>query len=280
MIAQNVFLNGCMLAYDDVGTGPVIVLIHGFPLNRTMWRPQLGDLVAAGYRVIAPDLRGFGESDAPDGPFSMDIFSDDIVGLLDHLEIEQAVVAGMSMGGYILFNLLARYPDRINGAVFIVTRSVADDEAGRARRLQLATDVLKFGPQVVADSFHPLMFAPGTVEVRPKLAEEVYGWMVSTASRGLSGGLLAMRERQEATSMLQSIITPSLVIAAEQDQACPIEHPRMIANGIRGSQLEIIADAGHLVNLEQPNWFNHTLLDFLRGISPTLLNDGTIGCHC
>ena len=149
MIAKNAFINGNMIAYDDVGTGPAVMLIHGFPLNRSMWRPQLGDLVAAGYRVITPDLRGFGESDVPDGTYSMDLFSDDLVGLLDHLEIEQAVVAGMSMGGYVLFNLLVRYPERISGAVFVVTRSVADDEAGRARRLQLATELLRFGPQVV-----------------------------------------------------------------------------------------------------------------------------------
>lgn len=280
MIAQSAFLNGIRLAYDDVGTGPVIVLLHGFPLNRTMWRPQLGDLVAAGYRVITLDLRGFGESDEPDGPYSMELFSDDLVSLLDHLEIEHAIVAGMSMGGYVLFNLLIRYPERVSGAVFAVTRSVADDEAGRARRLQLATEVLKFGPQVVADSFHPLMFAPGTVEARPKLAEEVYGWMVTTGSRGLAGGLLAMRERQDVTPLLPSMTKPSLVIGAEQDRACPIEHPRMIADGINGSRLEIIADAGHLVNLEQPNRFNHCLLEFLRKISPTPLNDGTVGCHC
>ncbi|QOX78148.1 alpha/beta fold hydrolase [Trichlorobacter lovleyi] len=280
MIAKNAFINGNMIAYDDVGTGPAVMLIHGFPLNRSMWRSQLGDLVAAGYRVITPDLRGFGESDAPDGTYSMDLFSDDLISLLDHLEIEQAVAAGMSMGGYVLFNLLARYPERISGAVFVVTRSVADDEAGRARRLQLATELLRFGPQVVADSFHPLMFAPGTVEARPKLAEEVYGWMVANPSRGLAGGLIAMRERPDVTPLLQSITTPSLVIAAEQDKACPLEHPRMIANNISGSRLEVIADAGHLVNLEQPNGFNHCLLEFLCKVAPTALNDGTIGCHC
>lgn len=280
MISQTVFLNGISLAYDDVGTGPVILLIHGFPLNRSMWRPQLGDLVAAGYRVITPDLRGFGDSDEPDGPYSMDLFSDDLIGLLDHLEISHAVVAGMSMGGYVLFNLLERFPERISAAVFVVTRSVADDEAGRARRLQLAGEVLKFGPQVVADLFHPLMFAPGTVAARPKLAEEVYGLMVNTGSRGLSGGLLAMRERPDVTPLLRSIRTPSLVIGAEQDLACPVEHPRMIADGIPGSRLELIADAGHLVNLEQPNQFNLLLLDFLRVSCPTLLNDGSIGCHC
>ena len=280
MITHHAFLNGITIAYTDIGAGPVVMLIHGFPLGRAMWRPQLGDLVAAGYRVIAPDLRGFGETDEPDGSYCMELFSDDLIELLDHLGVEQATVAGMSMGGYVLFNLLSRYPERISAAVFAVTRSVADDEAGKARRLQLATDLLKFGPQVVADSFHPLMFAPKTVELRPKLAEEVYGWMVTTGSRGLAGGLNAMRERPDVTPLLGQISVPSLVIGAAQDKACPLEHPRMIAAGISNSRLEIIADAGHLANLEQPNQFNHYLLDFLRTVAPTTLNDGTIGCQC
>ncbi len=280
MISQTAFLNGVNVAYTDVGTGPAVMLIHGFPLNRSMWKPQLGDLVAAGYRVIAPDLRGFGESDEPDGACSIELFSDDLTALLDYLEISQAVCVGMSMGGYLLFNLLKRYPERVCGAVFVVTRSVADDEAGRARRLQLATDAVRFGPQVVADSFHPLMFADHTVALRPKLAEEVYGWMVSTGSRGLAGGLSAMREREDATVLLETITVPSLVIGAGQDKACALEHPRMIAAGISNSRLEIIDDAGHLVNLEQPNRFNSCLLDFFRLICPTLLNDENIGCRC
>lgn len=104
--------------------------------------------------------------------------------------------------------------------------------------------------------------------------------MVANPSRGLAGGLFAMRERPDVTPLLPSITAPSLVIAAEQDKACPLEHPRMIANNISASQLEVIADAGHLVNLEQPNGFNHCLLEFLRKVAPTTLNDGTIGCHC
>lgn len=280
MVARNAFLNGINLAYDDVGGGPAVLLIHGFPLSRAMWRPQLGDLVAAGYRVVAPDLRGFGDSDGGDGPYSMELFADDLIALLDHLELQQAVVAGMSMGGYVLFNLLERYPERIKAAVFCTTRCRADDEAARQRRLQLASDVTKFGPQAVADSFHELLFAPTTIEERPKLAAEVYGWMVATASGGLAGGLLAMRERADVTASLARIAVPTLVIAAEQDRACPLEHPRMIASGIAGSRLEVLSGAGHLVNLEQPNQFNLCLLDFLRTASPSPLNDGSVGCQC
>ena len=261
------FINGITMAYDEAGEGPPILLIHGFPLNRRMWRPQLNKLPLSGYRVIVPDLRGFGESDAPEGPYSMELFADDIVGLMDHLEIEQAVIGGMSMGGYVLYNLLERYPERLRAAIFITTRCTADDEAGKARRLQLATDVRKFGPQMVADAFVKLLFAPGTQLERPKLVEEVYGWMAETDSRGLAGGLLAMRDRKDYCPFLGSIAIPALAIGAEGDQAAPPETARAIAAGIPGCKLAIIPNAGHLANLEDVKAFNAAVLEFLAGLA-------------
>jgi len=259
-------VNGISLAYDETGTGSPLLLIHGFPLSRRMWRPQMNKLPRAGFRVIAPDLRGFGDSEAPEGPYSMDVFADDIIGLLDHLGIDQAVVGGMSMGGYVLFNLLERYPDRVNGAIFIVTRATADDEAAQARRLQLAGDVRKFGPHVVADAFIKLLFAPGSEEERPKLVEEVYGWMVGNDSRGLAGGLLAMRERRGYLHQLGSLSVPALAIGAELDQAAPPDTSRVIAAGIPGCRLAIIPSAGHLANLEDVKAFNQPIIEFMAAL--------------
>jgi 3-oxoadipate enol-lactonase len=280
MVSTSALVNGIMLAYDDVGSGPVVLLIHGFPLNRQMWRPQMAILVAAGYRVIAPDLRGFGDSDVTDAPCSMDLLADDLVELLDHLGVSQAAVVGMSMGGYLLFNLLERYPQRVQAAVFAVTRAVADDAEGRAARRRMADEVAKFGPQVVADRFQQLLFAPGTETERPRLAEDVYGWMVATASSGLAGGLLAMGQRRDATALLPTITAPSLAIGAAQDRACPPEHLQAIADAIPGCRLCIIPGAGHLVNLEQPGDFNRTLLGFLREALPTPLNLPDLACDC
>jgi pimeloyl-ACP methyl ester carboxylesterase len=259
-------VNGITLTYDDRGSGLPLLLIHGFPLSRQMWRPQLGTLSDAGFRVIAPDLRGFGESDAPDGPYSMELFADDLVALMDHLGIESAVVGGMSMGGYVLFNLLERYPERIRGACFIVTRANADDEAVKERRLALARDVMKFGLKVVADAFEPLLFAEESMFERPKLVSDVYRWMSANDSRGVAGGLLAMRERKDYTELLSGFSIPALAIGAAEDKAAPPENARIIAAGVPGCRLAVIPHAGHMANLENPGAFNAAMLEFLRSL--------------
>jgi pimeloyl-ACP methyl ester carboxylesterase len=261
-------INGITIGYDDRGSGPAICLIHGFPLDRRMWGPQVIALASAGYRVITPDLRGFGESDVPHGPFSMDIFADDMVALIDHLDIGRAIVGGMSMGGYVLLNLLERYPARVAAACFIVSRSGVDDEAGKERRLSMAREVMKSGPRMVADQFEKILFVTKTAKARPELVAEVYGWMMEKDAAGVAGGLLAMRGRKDYTGLLNSFHLPTLVIGAEEDQAVPAENARTLAQGLPQSRLCIIPGAGHLANLEQPNAFNNCLIEFLRGLSP------------
>ena len=145
-------INGMSLAYSDRGKGLPLVLIHGFPLCRKMWRPQAEALARAGCRVITPDLRGFGESRLTSDTVSMDIYADDIVALLDHLGIDKAVVGGMSMGGYILLNLLERYPDRVAAPLFIATKAGGDDDAGKARRTALAEETRNRGSLPVVPS--------------------------------------------------------------------------------------------------------------------------------
>ncbi len=259
-------INDVSLAYDDSGSGPAIVLIHGFPLNRRMWQPQSKALAEAGFRVIVPDLRGFGESSAPAGPYSMSVFADDIVGLLDHLGIEKAMIAGMSMGGYVLFNLLERHPGRAAAAIFIVTRAGDDDYEGKARRTKLAHAVAEEGPQVVTDVFTDLVFAEATLARQPELVQKAAGWMRAVQPHGLQGGLLAMRDRKDFTPDLPALNLPALVIGAEKDRAIPIEQSRIIARGLPRATFCAIADAGHLANLEQPEAFNKCLLDFVRTV--------------
>ncbi len=256
-----------MLKYDEQGTGCPVVLIHGFPLCRAMWQPQMAALADAGFRVICPDLPQFGESSMTAEPASMSTYADAVIGLLDELGIETAVVGGMSMGGYVLLNLLERYPDRLRGAMFLVTRASADDVAGKEKRTALAAEVSGGNRMIVPETFAGILFAPGTTQIRPELAAQVRQWMEAMSLDGVVAALLAMRDRADYMEKLADFALPALVVGAEQDQAVPHEHSRALADGLPNSTLEILPAAGHMVNLEQPALFNQTLLRFLRQFS-------------
>lgn len=261
-------VNGFTMAYDDVGSGPAVVLIHGFPLCRHMWRQQAKALVEAGYRAVLPDLRGFGESETSDGPYAMSVFADDIIALLDHLGIEKAAVAGMSMGGYILLDLLEHYPRRVAAAGFIVTRAGADDEAGKVRRTKLAHAVQETGPQVVTEAFESVLFAEATSIRQPELVAEVREWMAGTSRKGLEGALLAMRDRQDYSGVLGAFDLPALVVRGEDDRLVPRSDAESLAKELPRATLCAIPGGGHLANLEQPDSFNRCLLRFLHKVLP------------
>jgi pimeloyl-ACP methyl ester carboxylesterase len=262
-------VNGLVMAWDDVGSGPAVVLIHGFPLCRRMWKPQVPALTAAGYRVIACDLRGFGESESVGSGLSMDLLADDVAALLDHLGIERAVIGGMSMGGYVLLNLIDRHPQRVAAALFMVTRAAADDEPGKLRRTSLAQEVAKGRPEVVTEAFEEILFASDVPSTRPDLIARVRTWMEATAPEGLKGGLLAMRDRRDYVDLLGNFNVPSLVIGAERDRAVPLEHSSVLAQGLPAARLCIIPGAGHMANLEQPEAFNRCVLEFLHHLKTT-----------
>jgi pimeloyl-ACP methyl ester carboxylesterase len=256
-------VNGINLYYEDEGTGTSLLLIHGFPLSSKIWREQI-ERLKTGFRIIAPDLRGFGHSDAPPCGYSMDTYADDIAALMDHLDIESAVVCGMSMGGYVLLNLLDRYPGRVRGACFMVTRGGADDEAGKERRTALAEAVMKSGVKVIAELFGKILFAPGTAESRPEIAAEVAGIMLGMKREGLAGGLLSMRERPDYFEKLAGFDIPSLVIGGAKDQAIPVEESLILAERLPNASLCLIPEAGHMAMMEQPEAVNRALKDFLK----------------
>lgn len=259
-------INGSTLAYGDRGNGLPLVLIHGFPLCRKMWRPQAEALDRAGCRVITPDLRGFGESALSSVSLSMDDHADDIVGLMDHLGIDRAVVGGMSMGGYVLLNLLERYPERVAASLFSTTRAGGDDDAGKARRTALAEACRAQGIEPVAEAFRPLLFAPETLKDNPELVEEVCGWIRASDPLGAAAALIAMRDRKDYVALLGGFSQPALVIGAEQDRAAPVEHSHTIAEGLPEAELCILHGGGHMVNLEQPAGYNDAVLEFLAGL--------------
>ncbi len=251
------------LAYDEQGLGLPVVLVHGFPLNRRMWQPQIGVLASSGCRVICPDLEGFGESPLSGQPVTMSLYADGLIRLFDRLDIDKAVVGGMSMGGYVLLNLVERFPERLLGAIYLVTRAAADDAAGREKRTMLAAEVENGSLLAVPDAFVQVLFAPQTTQEKPELVSEVRQWMESTPAKGMIGGLLAMRDRVDYIERLDGLNVPSLVVGAELDMAVPPEHARILAGGLPDAELKIIPGAGHMANLERPDLFNQTLLEFL-----------------
>jgi len=267
---KNATVNDITMAYDDCGAGPPLLLIHGFPLNRQMWQAQLLPIAKAGYRVIAPDLRGFGASEAPPDGYTMDGFADDLVALMDALQIRRAAVGGMSMGGYILLDLLDRYPERVSAACFIATKSSADDEEGRARRSALAAQAERLGANPIIKNFAELLFAPETMQSQPELIARVTSWMRSTPPCALAGGLLAMRDRKEYTPLLPGFSQPTLVVVGTEDRAASHTAVELFQKGLASCQSRVIAGAGHMVNMEKPQEFNETLLGFLDGIRDSL----------
>jgi 3-oxoadipate enol-lactonase len=263
---MQVELNGFSLHYEDCGAGTPLLLIHGFPLSAATWREQTAGL-AGQFRVIAPDLRGFGRSAVPQGAGTMNLYADDMIALLDHLGLERAAVCGMSMGGYVLLNLLERYPQRVSGACFMVTKAGADDEEGRARRLLLAEEVLASGAAAAAAAFSKVLFAPETAADRPELVAEVLQIMMAAKPAGLAFGLLAMSERADYSGRMDICKVPAVIIGAEEDMAIPPAESRKLAAALPESRLHIIPGAGHMVMMEQPAEVNRILMEFLSRMS-------------
>jgi 3-oxoadipate enol-lactonase len=235
-----------------------------------MWNGQLAS-VPAGWRFIAPDLRGFGASEAgTNADFSMDLFADDIIGLMDHLHIDQAVFCGLSMGGYIAFSLVDRYPDRVRALILAATRAGADDAAAKKGRIELAAKTRAEGVQAVVNSMLPKLVAGATRIQRPAAFSQVRSMMESTNAETMARSLEAMSKRKDYTRELNKIRVSALVVRGDQDEIIPKGDIEVIARSIRGTRIEVIQNVGHLPNLEAPDVFNHTLHQFLRLLPPAL----------
>ena len=254
------------MVFDDMGRGQTVLLIHGFPLCRRMWQPQVQSLVDAGCRVVAPDLPGFGDSPSLGPPWTMDLYGDAIIALLDRLGIEQVVAGGMSMGGYILLNLLDRFPKRVTAAIFIATRAGIDGPVAKERRTRLSQEVLEGKSQSVQEAFSGILFAPSTLSSRPELIREVGRWMTLPPPEGLAAGLIAMRDRPDYTDRLREFKQPSLVIGGVEDLAMGVDPVRHLVKHLPFAQLCLVPEAGHLVNLERPKEVNARILGFLAGL--------------
>ncbi len=260
------YVNGIDLAYSDEGHGAPIVFLHAFPLNRTMWEPQVTGL-ADRYRVITIDIRGNGESDAPMWRYTLDQSVEDIKGLLDQLAISKATFVGLSMGGYILFALYRKHPALIQAFVLADTRATADMPEAKAARFSMAQIAYHRGLSAIADLMLPKLLSPASCEHRADLQDHLRTIITDNQVSGIVGDLMAMEERPDSTPLLASLTVPTLVIVGEEDVASPPEEVEGMAKQIPCSTFVRIPHAGHLSNMENPDAFNSAILTFLTSLN-------------
>jgi pimeloyl-ACP methyl ester carboxylesterase len=273
-----------------------LVLLHAFPLSADMWAPQLAS-PPPGWQVVAPDLRGFGESDAdsdvsPTAGLTLDDYARDVLALLEHLQVRDAVVGGLSLGGYVVFALLrllggagqaslgargappprARdpldllYSPGIAGLVLADTRPQADSDEGRGARLRMAEMVDREGATGLARAIIPKLVDEATARRRPAAVESVRQMILTARPEAIKGALYRMMNRPDSTDQLAGITHPTLIIVGEGDTLTPPEVSRDMHARIPGASLAVLPESGHIANLEQPETFGRALDHFLDRI--------------
>jgi 3-oxoadipate enol-lactonase len=251
-------LNSGSMNYLDHGNGPAVLLIHAFPLNNDMWDLQLSALLG-GFRVIAPDLRGFGESQPPSS-WTMETAADDLKALLDHLGVESCAMVGVSIGGYIELAFWSRYPDRVRQLVISNSRARADNETEKSARNEMIAAIQQGGAAILPDRMLARLLQPKPTADAVRRVR----LMIERADAAAAiDALTAMRDRPDFSSLLPRIDCPVLVIAGENDAIIKPEESRRVADAIPSARFVEIPDSGHLSNLENPDAFNDALLNFL-----------------
>jgi pimeloyl-ACP methyl ester carboxylesterase len=253
-------VRGLDTTFDDTG-GPHVplVLIHGFPLDRTVWAAQAKGLGRAA-RVIAPDLRGFGGTPLPDGPVSMDTYAADVAALLDALGVDRAVVGGVSMGGYVAFAFRRLFPARVRALVLVDTRPGPDAAEGRKARDEMAALARSAGAAAVAARMLPKMVGSGAA---PDYGRSLSGLMSRQPVAGIVAALGAMRDRADSTPDLARIAVPALVVSGAEDALVPKTEAEAMAKAIPGARLALLPGVGHLPNFEAPAAFDEAVRAFL-----------------
>jgi pimeloyl-ACP methyl ester carboxylesterase len=266
------------LAHDDVGGGPAIVLLHGYPFNRSMWREQIEFLSAQGYRAIAPDLRGLGESVVktslcePNGgdpglklvpPASMTDMARDVAALMNELKIGSAIICGLSMGCYVAFEITHLFPTRCRALILCGPKAPGPDETERINREAQALRVLAEGMEFAVESISTMLLAKRTVREKSDVVRRVSEMVLSTDPRGAAAAQRGMVTRRDYSDDLAKIDVPTLIVAGREDGVRTPEDAEFIDERVPNSQLIVIDDAGHLMNMEQPEIFNRALLGFL-----------------
>jgi len=263
----NIKANNITVSYNDEGpdNAPVIIFIHGFPLNKSMWENQEKAL-KDNYRVITYDIRGHGNSELGAIDFSIDLFVKDLLCFMDALKIEKTIICGLSMGGYIALNAIENHPERFSALILSDTNCTADTYAGKEKRMNAIKSIKENGVEELANYLIPNLFAAESFNRDLKEIQDVREMIVKTSTQSLYNSLHALAERKETCGKLSEIKVPVLIIVGTEDVITPLDAARFMQSKIKGSLLRIIEHAGHLSNLENPYEFNSQLKKFVKSL--------------
>jgi pimeloyl-ACP methyl ester carboxylesterase len=269
--ARTVDLDGISIAFDEAGDGPGTVLfVHGHPFDRSMWRPQLAALASAGWRVLAPDLRGYGRSAVVPGVTPMEAFAADLMGLLDRRGIDRAVVAGLSMGGQIAMECARLYPARVSALVLAATFPRAETVEGQQARRAMADRLEREGMSGYADETLPRMIAPASITALPDVAAHVLSMMRAAPPAGAAAALRGRALRPPYEDTLRQFDGPALIVAGTEDAFTTRADVDAMHGALAHSELVWMEGVGHMPNLERPEAFIAALLRFLRRVFPAI----------
>ncbi|MDP3394994.1 alpha/beta fold hydrolase [Sediminibacterium sp.] len=256
-------VNNFHLSYDDVGEGSTpIICLHGFPFDKTMWKGQL-DFLESKNRIIACDIRGFGKSTDETSYLSIDLFSEDLIAFMDALNIDKAIICGLSMGGFIALNALKRFPDRFEALILCDTQCIADSLEVHEKRYEIIDEINTNGVANFNEGFIKSVFHKDSITNKKELVEKLRGVVFANSENIIKKGLVALAERSETCSTLNEIAIPTLIICGSEDEVTPLVQSESMLSTIKDSILHVIHNAGHVSNLEQSQEFNEQLLNFL-----------------
>jgi pimeloyl-ACP methyl ester carboxylesterase len=254
----------------DVGDGTPLVLLHAFPLSSAMWLAQREGL-AARFRVLTPDLRGFGGSPLGADEPSIDAMADDVAALLDAKSIDRAIIGGLSMGGYVTLAFCRRYPDRVLGSVLADTKATEDAEPARAARIRIAERLESDGnASILLEDLLPRLVGPTTMRHRALVYGRVRGLVQSTPPLAAAWAQRAMAARTDSTGALAEFRAPTLVLHGAEDAIISEQDARTMAEALPNAELIVIPGSGHLTAVEQPQLFNDAVTEFGAALTRTL----------
>ena len=255
-------INGVQLHYTEQGSGRPVLLVHGFPLDSRMWEAQAPALASANWRVIAPDLRGFGRSQS-DSPFTLESLADELHRFAEAVGAIPFVLIGLSMGGYVSLAYAKKYLAGLRGLVLVDSKAEADTPEGKEARAKMIDLVRKDGSKAVAEQMMPKMLAKDAADQRPQTAQALRRIMEACPPKTIEHALAAMRDRPDRSGELSAISVPTLVIVGDSDAITPPAAAESMVNKIPGAQLVVIRGAGHMSPMEQPEQVNRAIRAFL-----------------